>query len=517
MPLTVTEYPPCYLAKSSPEIWDAQFEALFRERATPTTAKGFFDAKVLEERKNFSAGWHQVRLEEYAGLKRALCELQYDVSLEAATFLTSLDLTNKWLSASVSVREKHVLIGIANACAVSPNLNQARLCCAKELRVAYLSNNGEALLDLVDVIAPDDLSEKPSEPRYIHNEEWDHFQSVHQDFKDDVERVTLGTILVLRTKIITHVLQFIICSFLDMELPVVPVLKKSRAQEKKQPLASERLDNKAKLKACGKEKYNEIAAERKTAYQERKANKISECHQCGKMAKTREVFKRCIACGKIGREVLYCSKECQAANWKTEHKFTCGKPLDFETANTLATMIPKSTELPASLFPPPAPGFKRPLELLEQMKTLSEHPTYDYAVHRSVYENGENIGLMTYPHPEAKKMFRLYRERAVTTGHLLSVAFMCEYILWDFEIRGSQDFTREKVIEQLSREYRLTVEDLSNQLKRLDEMRASRPGCRPTICCGPDRHDKILRNLQCDRAMAVMGCYVALDKGQESI
>ncbi|KDR67811.1 hypothetical protein GALMADRAFT_146824 [Galerina marginata CBS 339.88] len=480
--LSVTEYPPCHLAQSSPETWDAQFEALFRQKAIITTAKGFFDGTIVEERFNFSSTRHQSNLEEYAGLKKTLCGLQYRVSAEAVTCLSSRDLRNKWLSASVSVREKHVLIGIAGACAISPNLNKARLSCAKELRVAYLSNTGETLLDLLDDIAPYDLSEMPSEPQYINNEEWDHVQNVHQDFKDDVERVAMGLILVLRAKLITHALQFIIRSFLGMALPVVPVLKKSHTQGKKQPLVTEKYSKEAHLQAYGKEKYDEMLAESNAAYRERKANKVGACDHCNKMAKTREVFKMCSACGKIGREVLYCSKECQVANWKREHKPICGKPLDFEKAAKLATMVPKLNKTP--LFPPPEPGFKRPLELLRQMELLSDHPTCEYAVYRSVYENNENIGIMTYPHPDAKKIFRHYREKAMTTGDLLSVALICEYILWDFELRGSQDFAREKVIEQLSREYRLTVEGLSQQLEILDEMRATHPNRRPFIISG---------------------------------
>ncbi|KDR82287.1 hypothetical protein GALMADRAFT_264462 [Galerina marginata CBS 339.88] len=414
-----------------------------------------------------------------------LCGLQRIVSLEAAYFLSHQDLANKWLSASVSDREKHALIGIAGACAISPNLNQARLSCAQELRVSHLSSNGQVFLDLLHAIAPQDLSGIPSEPQYINNDEWDRVQNAHRDDNDEVQKVALGSILVLRTKLITHVLQFIVHSVLDMDLPVVPVHKakhKSGKEKKKNPDPLQQLHKDAMLQVYGKEKYDEIAAEFKTAFKERKANKISGCRHCCGMEKTRESFKRCAACFKIGREVLYCSKECQVANWKIEHKLICGKPLDYETAANLSKIVPKPKH--PSGFPPPAPGFKRPLELLNQMQRLSEQPTYDYAVTRSVFENDEDTGYISYTIPVDKVRFRAHRDRAINTGNRTSVALICEYILWDIKMRKATDFRREKVVEQLSREYAWTVEGLEQGLQLLANVRAGFAGNRPLLSYG---------------------------------
>lgn len=47
------------------------------------------------------------------------------------------------------------------------------------------------------------------------------------------------------------------------------------------------------------------------------------------------------------------------ADWKPRHKLICGKPLDYDTATTLATIVPK-TKTPSGF---PSPTFKRPLEV----------------------------------------------------------------------------------------------------------------------------------------------------------
>ncbi|KAF8902267.1 hypothetical protein CPB84DRAFT_1961696 [Gymnopilus junonius] len=86
------------------------------------------------------------------------------------------------------------------------------------------------------------------------------------------------------------------------------------------------------------------------AYKERTANKVNACYGCGKTSEKRDGLKKCAACWKINREVLYCSRECQVANWKAEHKLMCGKPLDFDTAAMLSTIVPKIKS--PSGFPP---------------------------------------------------------------------------------------------------------------------------------------------------------------------
>lgn len=78
-PLMITEYPPCHVAKSSPEQWDAAFEKILRI----TKAEDFLISNILEDRMSQAPGGHQAKLEEYADFVQILCYLQLRVSVLA--------------------------------------------------------------------------------------------------------------------------------------------------------------------------------------------------------------------------------------------------------------------------------------------------------------------------------------------------------------------------------------------------------------------------------------------------
>ena len=107
-----------------------------------------------------------------------------------------------------------------------------------------------------------------------------------------------------------HVLQFTIGSFLGRKFPQINVHKKAHSHNKATPTPEpfELLCKQATLAKYGGRKFKEIRAVQKAAYKERTANKVNGCRGCGRKATERETFKRCGACWKIDREVLYCSE-----------------------------------------------------------------------------------------------------------------------------------------------------------------------------------------------------------------
>ena len=96
-------------------------------------------------------------------------------------------------------------------------------------------------------------------------------------------------------------------SFLGHELPVVPVYK-TRHVQSDTPNQMTELTKAAMIAKYGKEEYDRVMAENEAAFKERKANKVNACEGCGREGGKRETFKRCAACWKISRQVLYCSK-----------------------------------------------------------------------------------------------------------------------------------------------------------------------------------------------------------------
>ncbi|KZP30700.1 hypothetical protein FIBSPDRAFT_1037968 [Athelia psychrophila] len=468
--LILTLIPQCHQALSAPKAWNDAYERLLSNKSE-INAHHYFDSCALEIR-NKSKQAQQDQLEEYADLIMSLRGLQFDVVVENVTFAQKYDLSLKWLAATPAEREPHVLSGLSRACSISPNLNKARMSCYTELRLSYLRDNGQNMLDLLTAITPDSLSNLPAEPSYVSNKDWDAVSAAHRDSQDDMDKIALAYILALRNKLITYTIQIIIRSFLGLELPKTTLTKPSRLRDKAlSPL--EMAEQEQARAYYGEKEAKTLDKEAKAAWKERNSNKVRICTKCSTPETVGEVFKRCPSCFKISREVLYCSAKCQKEDWKVRHKAVCGKELDLDAAHHLGIStsdIPRAA--PNAIIGPPSKGFKRPIELLQQISLLEKHPQGDYAVYRSVYQNNENTGLMAY-HPSVAARFRTRRNYAMTTGDQESVAYICEHILWDIEMRGAKDFVTEKVIQQLSREY--AFPGLAQALLRLKVIRDKHP------------------------------------------
>ncbi|KIM78847.1 hypothetical protein PILCRDRAFT_10788 [Piloderma croceum F 1598] len=67
----------------------------------------------------------------------------------------------------------------------------------------------------------------------------------------------------------------------------------------------------------------------------------------------------CISCKKVGREIRYCNKDCQRANWK-EHKRECGKEFNFGSLQDDVSPITMGRTISLRLdIPPVAPDYRR--------------------------------------------------------------------------------------------------------------------------------------------------------------
>ncbi|KAF7986034.1 hypothetical protein HWV62_41390 [Athelia sp. TMB] len=374
--------PQCHEAISAPKAWNDAFERLLDNRKL-INARNSLESCIIEM-QNRSKRQQQEDLDEYSGLMLSLRCLQFDIAVETAGYTHQYDLSAKWLAATPAERGPHVLVGLSQACGISPNLDKARLSCYKELRLSY---------------------------------HWDAVSAAHQD-SQDIDGIALAYILVLRNKLI--------------KLPKITVQKPSRTRDKERSPLDNFLQKGAHA-AHNKEEAGIFTKEMKAAFKERTANKGRYCTGCG---------------------AVETAGSCQKKDWKNRHKATCGKELDLQSAYESATFIPENarTALPG-IVGPPAKGFKRTVELLQQISHLEHYTQADYAVTRSVYQNNEDTGLMFYTSPLAKAHFRARRDKAMTTGDQASVAYICEYILWDIESRRASDFVVEKVIQQLSREY----------------------------------------------------------------
>ncbi|SRR5258708_9681443 len=116
------------------------------------------------------------------------------------------------------------------------------------------------------------------------------------------------------------------------------------------------------------------------------------------------------------------------------------------------------------------------------MRYLKEHQSkYDYVLLRSTYTNGEKYASMIYT-GSVGSIFRKHRDNAMKSGDRISVALMCDCVLWDIEVRKAADFRREMIVQQFSREYRLPLAELEKILEEMGKFRASIHNQFPLVC-----------------------------------
>ncbi|KAJ7684263.1 hypothetical protein DFH06DRAFT_1155145 [Mycena polygramma] len=420
---------------------------------------------------------------DYPSLSQNTLQLQIGIIQDVCTFR---DFDAKWLAADPSVREEHVLLALSRICSTANNLHDARKLCATELNLAYLTKDGQHLIGLLKAMVPQDISKPPSSLSYFPHPDWDALRIFHEKSSpSDLEKLVYQRMLVLRTKLICeslvcmtgfsfrqpgHVINTIFRSFLGLGVHNIVV---SRGHTVRQELERD-LGIKNKLPP-GAQKGRQGCD-----------SKIcpNGFHQWVDIPKDK-VFLRCKKCWeKQHREVKYCSKDCQRVDWKSGHKAICGKPLNFDTVAEIATSNQAlvSTSLPkfASVVGPAKPGFQMSLSLQLHLIQLGVHPNTDYMLLPTTLappESGRNLQLV-FPEPELKRLFRVVREKALTTGEKEPVAIMAHALCWWVSRKDySGPITTDIVVDQIREEF--IFDEIKTAVKHMEERQIRDPHKRP--------------------------------------
>ncbi|KAK6977539.1 hypothetical protein R3P38DRAFT_2581333 [Favolaschia claudopus] len=308
---------------------------------------------------------------QYQGFLGSLVALELALAPDTVRYLSG-GLQSKWTEADPAVREKHILIGLSNACSIAKNLHDARIYCGRDFQLSRLRANGEIVLEwLTSLVMPANgrkYSDLLDAPNYIPDPVWDAYaEQQKQSGASDSEKLALGTILVLRSKLIFHVVQYTLKSFMGEDLPTYNVPKFSKKRNP-QSTVLQKSDIEAFTKMMlGKSGAKAYAKENKAAWQDRQKDRKEHCTfvGCMKANTGTEKYPRCKKCWEnMKREVVYCSTQCQVADWKSNHKQVCGKPLSFDSvskpklthARTPEEMAPiHATEADAPLTVPSTP------------------------------------------------------------------------------------------------------------------------------------------------------------------
>ncbi|KAJ7613076.1 hypothetical protein FB45DRAFT_1112779 [Roridomyces roridus] len=448
--------PDIQLASSDPLAWEERWEQVFRvaeaqgHRFVEDWAHKFAISKVMQSPENPDAVIRCTR-----SLRETLCELQTQVTYDAAPFLAENEVQRRWMSASPARRGEIILAGLVSACTNIPAMHDARLFCEKEMSVESHRQNGRLFLDLLEeMTVPNPTVDSPT---YISNPVWD---AISADQTTLSAKIALAKHLGDRNLLIGYVVNFALCSILDLAPPGIYQMK-GASKPHKSKKAGVQLGQDRVRRACGEEAakaFGKVALEMgKGIYAQEKEVYVEgkqAFQMCRKINDGTKQYPRCKRCwDTMHRQVLYCSPECQKVDWKAGHKKECGKLLQFED------LAPSTPEQQSPQIGPRLSGFKRPGALLFQVAQLKRlSPEYDYLI---FLDKGQ--ACFSFPHPPIRAAFRTCRDKAMTTGDRRAVATLGHFLL--FKIGVDPD----DMMEQIEVEY-----DFPEILCAVDEMEERR-------------------------------------------
>ncbi|KAK7002194.1 MYND-type domain-containing protein [Favolaschia claudopus] len=454
-------------AQRDPEQWDRVWEARLSILSQRSVLLQTLSSEFREEVQDTE--WVlDHNLNGYQFLLRQTCEVQRMMSYDALVHLVHDDFEKKWKRAKPHERGKHVLGALAAICSVAKDLNDARAYCP-ELRSTSLQSDGDAFLRLLRSAMLEETTVVPGQPRYVAHSDWDDWTAMQQALiQSEAEKVVLARMMAVRTKLICHILYFTMTTFLGHDpRPLVTTLEK-----RKLPPDYWRL-NPNIIESIGYEAAKADAKANKADFFSRRGQERAVCSYigCGKTAAEGSVkYPRCGRCfDKMKRQVSYCSRECQLADWKAGHKAVCGKPLDFDT-------VSQAVEHPLhgvaatlqSRIGPPQNGFKRPLALTAQIAQLDMAPEIEYIL----YNADNEVELFTIEDTFVRERFRQVRDVALTRGDPEHVGKIAHWMCMMYQKGGydDDDISPDSIADQLGREFGLDVHGLVYAANRLQEV-----------------------------------------------
>ncbi|KAJ7202103.1 hypothetical protein GGX14DRAFT_157176 [Mycena pura] len=405
------------------------------------------------------------------------CAIQRNITEEALRHFARDDFEAKWVGAGADVRGRHILGAMAAVCSKARNLNDAR-CYCPELRLMRLRLDGKVFLDLLKTVMHEDASFIPSQPIFVPHPGWDAWAAEQRKLNhSEAQKITLAEIMILRTKLICHVVQFTMRSFFGEDPPELIVQKN---QEKpKLPTTP----HPALAAVFGREIATARRQDDIAGIKALRAQRRNHCSYlaCTKIEADDTKFSQCKPCfQKMQRRVLYCSVTCQRADWKLRHKAICGKPLDFETASQVIEH-PATASTSHTRIGLPINGYKRSIALTAQVTALNRKPTVDYQLYKANNDPVDiDFGAGTYP----QIRFRQARDTAMTTGDPNSVARIAHYLCACFLSGMVKDdslraIKPNSIVAQLAREF--VLNDLRDLVLGMQRLQNKDPLRRPPL------------------------------------
>ncbi|KAK6977504.1 MYND-type domain-containing protein [Favolaschia claudopus] len=462
-------------ALKDPVKWNAAWEFFInRDFAQPDGPALCFNGVLKSDLRN-----SQDSFKDYQPLVRSTCTIQHNLTCEALNYFANDNFENRWVLAGPDERGKHILGAMATVCSKARHIHNARAYCP-ELRLMPLSHDREAFLSLLKGVMLEDASFIPSEPKSTPNAAWDAFAGMQRlSSQTDEEKIVLATILVVRTNLISSIVLLTMRSFFGNKAPSLTIERVDQKPQRARPRAE-------LIEVVGYKAANARMKDEKSGAMDMYRQQLDICSYegCANTASKPSVrFSRCARCAKIERSVLYCSRECQRADWNGSHKAICGRALDFDT---VSKAVKHPTQGPSSRphIGLPVNGFKRSIPLVRQVTQLNLNPSVDYYLWNA---DNEQITFEFGPNTYPRFKFRELRERAMTTGDFIQVGVIAHSLCIIFSsdrTQNKQGLTPEMIVAQMAREYEVEPGILKTRVLELQTVQDHDSLHRPPLFWG---------------------------------
>ncbi|KIY49368.1 hypothetical protein FISHEDRAFT_41380 [Fistulina hepatica ATCC 64428] len=442
----------------NPRGWVEATDAITKQRFDPMKPLPF-DHDRGRDAQSFM--YYDEALRELAEARRMWCSRHLAFSRTLVWCLTEKDLEENWLGKTKEEQEQLIFKSFQKL--EAQNTWPIRLCgpdkincpelCLDALLGAY---SREGFLDVVKKFLLDNNDEPPKQPFIVVNERFDRIIGWKPGDSAQMRKATLEGRRLHRTLYIHSIVEVVVALLYDHDPKFITVA--TEHAKTKETLEQ----NRDWITAMGID-FDRFS---KKEGARRKAQALY-CSYClkpeDKLANGRKMSV-CTKCNEFGRQVRYCSRECQKLAWP-QHKKECGRAIEVEDVFEEYTPRAKdrATKTRPDIFPPEV-GYRRSADLLRLITHLNQEPRKDYVMVLPP-ERGSTIpdflGI-TLDELPASTTFAIMRNRAMCRGDPGAIFYVYRVLQRYSSQEGHESILR----AQLKKEYGTTFQGILDQLQK---------------------------------------------------
>ncbi|KAK0245288.1 hypothetical protein EDD85DRAFT_943692 [Armillaria nabsnona] len=392
---------------------------------------------------------------EFIHFRRFTSSNQLRRSCRIVDDITEEDFEKKWLALSAEEREKHFLAGLraAEKNTTYVTFIRSKADCPELNRDEVTRDGGQGFLDLMRQLVLPDNTNVPTQPHVMVNSRFDKMIGFKEDDPHKARLAQLSMARMIRSEYIASFVMAVLMSYKGIT-PEITVFTTEHSKTKSTLKNNSKMFDEMMGKTASKQfKKDEVKRRKEMKLHCQRCLKVEDKEKDGKMTV-------CSRCKSIGREIRYCGRDCQVADWK-QHKMGCGKPLDISAAFNDIHIGGSESNTKRPDIPPCPPGHRRSPHVVRLIEYLEKTTKHDYVVETTLGKN-DIFGIKLDEVPGAVAFIHMRNMLFTSSGPGVEGALLYVYrVLQTYAQGGSREHS---VQEQLKREY---GEPLWNRMQAL--------------------------------------------------